>query len=144
MKYDDILTILLSSDAEQDWIHSVRDSRTVAFYTNDVDLRIEYGFQDADIHDAEFSDAWTHKFPDPQATSYFAHLIYRSTPIKEFILVYVDGGHALLPLPMPGTLDVPRLAYSVARIIDGGSSLDDAMAMAGLRAELGRAGIRDI
>ena len=136
MKYGEILTILLSSDPEEDWIHSVRDSRTVAFYTNDVDLRIEYGFQDADIHDPDFSDPWTQKFPDPQATSYYAHLIYRSTALKEFILVYVDGGHSLLPLPTPGTFDVPRSAYCVARIIDGGGSLNEAMETAGLRAEL--------
>lgn len=135
MKYSEIESILLLSDPEHDWIHSTRDARTVAFYSEDVDLRIEYGFQDSDVHDAKFSDTWTQKFDDPQATSYYVHLLYRSSVIKELILVYVDGGHALLPIPVPGTLAVPRISYCIALIIDGGSSLDEAMGDAGLRVE---------
>lgn len=135
MKYSEILAILLSSDAEEDWMHSIRDTKSVAFYVNDVDLRIEYGFQDSDVHDSDFSDTWTQKFTDPQATSYYVHLLYRATVIKEFLLVYVDGGNSLLPIPVPGTRDVQRPAYCVARIIDGGSSLDASMEEAGLRVE---------
>jgi hypothetical protein len=109
-----------------------RDAEIAIFRKNPY-LRIETRHIDEYIHNDDFREKWANDFPDPHATSYYYHLYFGSTRLKELILVSVDGGRALLPLPKSAAdLKVEPLRYRIASIFDRFDTCDDYMKMAGL------------
>lgn len=134
MTFDEISNIMASSGASN-WQTFTKGSgpSSTAFYKNDVLLRVEMSFSEENEHNSDFKEPWANKFPDSKALSYYANLYYGSTKIGYYILVSVDGGRALLPLPARANFIVKQESYLVASLFDDGKSLDDYMGRAGLR-----------
>ena len=57
---------------------------------------------------------------------------YRASWVMSFHLIAVDGHRAELPMPDPGTTNVPRLNYELAAAVDTQHSLDEYMQRSGL------------
>jgi hypothetical protein len=100
-----------------------------------VNLRFEIEFNKNGIQLDNFKEEWANKHPNPTTKSYWCNLYYNSTHIEQFILVSVDGGRALLPLPNGrDDLFVKPLYYKVAQIYDDSfGSLDKYMIRSGLK-----------
>lgn len=135
MKLEDIREILSSSDASH-WnteSPSRSGSKSVAVYRDDVRLRVEISYlQDGEEND-DFREEWANNFPNPKAQSYLANLYYGSSFLKLYIVVSVDGGRALLPLPdSAASLVVQRDRYLIASLFDSAGTLDQYMARANL------------
>lgn len=108
-------------------------AKMVSVYSKDVFLRVEISFLPEDIENDDFREPWANKFPNNKATSYRANLYYGSTFLKTYLLVSVDGGRALLPLPDPEALTIKGDQYLVAGLFDSTGSLNRYMDSAGIR-----------
>jgi len=129
---DEILEVIKESSPD-DWDVNFSRDAEIAIFKRDPALRIETRHNDEFVHKDDFREKWANKFPDPHATSYYFHVYYGSTRLKELILVSVDGGRALLPLPKsPVDLVVEPIRYKVALIFDQFGSCDEYMKRAGL------------
>ncbi len=128
----EILDVVKDSHPD-DWdVHFSQDTE-IAVFKNDPALRIEFKHTEESVHEEDFYENWANKFPDPHATSYYYYLYYGSTRLKEFILVSVDGGRALLPLPKSVLdLSVEPIRYKIAKIFDRFGSCNEYMKRAGL------------
>lgn len=67
----------------------------------------------------DFAEAWTKVFPDTNARSHFIDLMWCGRPVHRLMGVSVEGGRATLPLPRPGTLEVPKRAVTFFQLLDG-------------------------
>lgn len=106
---DEILKIVSDSSPDE-WDVSL--NAEIAVYKRNPSIRIETRHTDEFVHNGDFYEKWANKFSDPHAASYYYHLYLGATRLKEFILVSVDGGRALLPLPKYATdLSVEPLRY---------------------------------
>lgn len=136
--YADIQKAILRSDPQTDWKRSGDRSRTITSYKHDPNLRFEILLTDEGVHCENFQEPWATRYPDPLATSYYCKLYYSSTLLESFILVSVDGGRALLPLPdartpeSNGIYRVSPLRYKVAQIHDIHGTLDEYMKRSGM------------
>jgi len=129
----EILDVVKNSSSDNWEVHFSQDAE-IAVFKNDPALRIEFKHSEESVHNDDFYEKWANKFPDPHATSYYYYLYYGSTRLKEFILVSVDGGRALMPLPKSAIdLTVDPLRYKIAEIFDLFDSLDEYMKRAGLQ-----------
>ncbi|SRR6266545_6026443 len=120
---EEILNAVLSSDSKDDWEkQSSTGPKQTIYFKKNVNLRFEMDFDDAGIQNEDFTEKWANKHPDPKATGYWCDLYYASTHIERFILVSVDGGRAMLPMPInpANDLRVEDLDFKVAQIHDTG------------------------
>jgi hypothetical protein len=129
--------VVLESDARGDWHRHVDEWRTVTSYQRDANLRFEVSYDDEGTQNADFQEPWANRHPDPHATGYWCRLYYGATLIESFILVSVDGGRTLLPVPESGADrehpgPVGKLNYRVAQIHDALGTLDEYMRRSGL------------
>lgn len=134
---ENIEAAIVRSDAGRDWKRHVDGVRSITSYQRDVNLRFEVTYDDEGTQNADFREPWANRHPDPNATGYWCRLYYGSSLIETFILVSVDGGRAMLPLPTsgedrehPGA--VKSLNHKVAQIHDTLGSLDEYMRRSGL------------
>jgi hypothetical protein len=132
MNYHDILAKVIDSDGKSDWITATRGDRMVHFNIADVDLRVEYSLDASFTHEEAFVAPWANCFSETESSSYYVNLVYRSTMLQEFVLVFVDDADVGLPLPDAGTMQIAQLHYRVAQIVNRGGALDDYIARAGL------------
>jgi len=129
---DEILHVIQES-SPTDWDLSSNQDAEIAVFKKNPSLRIETKHTDEFIHNDDFREKWANGFPDPHATSYYYHVYFGATRLKEFILVSVDGGRALLPLPKSvKELSVEPIQYKIATIFDRFGTCDEYMEMAGL------------
>lgn len=129
---DEILQVIVDSESD-DWELSVTRDAKIAIFKKYPSLRIEARHTDKFVHNDDFREKWANKFPDPHATSYYYHLYFGATRLKEFVLVSVDGGRALLPLPKSAVeLSVEPIQYKIAKIFDQFGTCDEYMQRAGL------------
>lgn len=129
---DEILEVVKDSNPDE-WDVNFSQDAEIAVFKKNPSLRIETRHTDEFVHSDDFHEKWANKFPDPHATSYYYHLYLGATRLKEFILVSVDGGRALLPLPKYAMdLSVEPLRYKIALIFDQFGSCDQYMKRAGL------------
>jgi hypothetical protein len=132
LDFGDLLNIVKDSNPT-DWIVNINNDSEIAVFKSDPALRIETKFTNEFIHNNDFFEKWANKFPDPHATSQYYRLYYNSTRLEDFILVSVDGGRALLPLPMSQmNLCVKPIQYKVALLFDRFNSCEEYMKRAGL------------
>jgi hypothetical protein len=125
MKY--IARCLQTSDAAQDWDLNSVDRKTVAIYRDDVYLSIEVDYEDG-VQAEDFREPWANIFPDPRAVGYWVDFKYAGVliPSMRSILVSVDGGRAMLPIPRQAGIssaltEVMDQDYKVAQIFDANS-----------------------
>lgn len=127
---------ILESDAKENWRSQPQQSKSARIFKRDVNLRFEISHDDDGTQCEDFKEEWANHFPDPHATGLFCDLYYGASMIERFVLVSVDGGRALLPLPKSSVdLQVPLLTYKVAQIHDTLGSLDGYMFRSGLKVE---------
>ena len=129
---DQILDIVKDSSTD-DWDVNFSQDAEIAVFKRNPSLRIETRHTDEFIHNDDFREKWANKFLDPHATSHYYHVYYGATRLKEFILVSVDGGRALLPLSKHALdLSVEPVRYKIALIFDRFGTCDEYMKRAGL------------
>ena len=136
-KFDELTTNeileVVQNSSPDDWDVNFSQDAEIAVFKKNPSLRIETRHTDEFVHNDDFHEKWANKFPDPHATSYYYHVYLGATRLKEFILVSVDGGRALLPLPKYAMdLSVEPLRYKIALIFDQLGSCDEYMKRAGL------------
>lgn len=131
---ENIERVVMYSDPKADWGHQSIGGKIVVRYKGDVNLRFEINYHSNEgIQQEDFKEEWANRHPDPSATGYWCNLYYNQTLIERFILVSVDGGRALLPIPKKGKdfahLDqVLPLDYKIAEIHDTTGTLSQYMA----------------
>jgi hypothetical protein len=135
--YDKIIKLILGSDSKSDWNGVSSGEKSIMYFKPNVHIRFEMNYQDNGVHLSGFKEPWANKHPDPNATSYWCDLYFDSTLIERFILVSVDGGRAMLPLPISRTdLRVGLLRFKVAQIHDSIDTLSDYMRRSNLQLDL--------
>jgi len=132
MSYDEILDFIALSDAKHDWKWIETNWSEEAFLKEDPRLRITVRYDDAGIHNKDYTETWMNAFAKPEASSHWSDLSYDGALIDRFVLIPVDEGKAELPMPEPGTLEIDPLNFKVAQIFDQHNTLDAYMARAGL------------
>ena len=134
---DRIIDVILKSDPRSEWHSSTHGSRTVTSYTGDANLRFEIDYTRAGTQAEDFQEPWANRHPDPHATGHWCQLFYGASLIGQWVLVSVDGGRAMLPLPVLGVDrqhpgPVPILDYKIAAIHDSLGTLKEYMERSGL------------
>jgi hypothetical protein len=85
-------------------------------YWPDLSITMAHGM----ICEEDIRHPWTTEFPDPKASSLYIDFFYNSALVFRDLLVAVDGGQGILPLPNPGPTspyEVPRRRRDIARLI---------------------------
>ncbi|HCG7771197.1 TPA: hypothetical protein NJ450_004566 [Vibrio parahaemolyticus] len=119
---------ILSSESKQDWILQSIDSRSTSIYRGNVNLRIEVNFTEDGTQCADFREPWANVFLNSKAIGYWCDIYYGQTHIDRTILVSVDGGRVLLPLPLGQNSDGERVVvkpydYRIAELFDSQDTL---------------------
>lgn len=130
MDYQSVVNVFLQTSADQ-W-ERISTNGDYAFCKEDVNLRIVCNLDEEDIQQEDFQEPWANNFPNPSATGYYYNLYYGSTLLRRFILVSVDGGRALLPLPEIGTMEVSQAELKVAEIFDTTGALAEYLNRVGM------------
>ncbi len=131
--FHDVVETILNSDPETDWKVTFKQgnpSLHTAAYLPDLRIHVDTTYF---VHSNEFVEKWANKHPDPNAKSYYYHIYFGTTIVRELILVSVDGGRAELPLPIVGTNEVTALDYKVAQIFDSIHTVDEYIYRSGLK-----------
>jgi hypothetical protein len=115
--YPGVVELIEGSDAKREWKRTETQNQSMAIYLPDINLRIETFYDDRGKHSSNFQESWATKFPDSKATSNYYDIYYGSSLLDKMVLVSVDGGRALLPLPENrDNLQVNKLGYKIAQI----------------------------
>jgi hypothetical protein len=93
---------------------------------------------DEGIQNNNFREPWANRHPHAEATGYWCEMFYGATLIERFILVGVDGGRALVPIPKDGRVMghpdvIRRFDYQIAKVFDTLNTLDEYIRRSGLR-----------
>jgi hypothetical protein len=132
MTYNELIEFMLATDSSSDWQEMDREVIVERFLKEDPRLRIFSKQIDEGIHLEDFREQWANNHQDPGATSYFYNVLYDGNFIHRIILVQVDGGRALLPLPDLSSMNVKQLDLKIASIFDGKNTLDDYLKRSGI------------
>jgi hypothetical protein len=130
LRLAEILDIVMSTDAAQDWNH-VRPEAGQETIVLKTDVRISFKIDY--LKDDVYREEWATNHPDPTTHAISCFLCFESVPLIEFVLVQVDGRRATLPRPV--TWDsrvVSPVDYQVARIMEPRGRLDEYMERSGL------------
>ncbi|EOI7480601.1 hypothetical protein WFP10_20055 [Yersinia enterocolitica] len=125
---------ITNSDSAQGWDVSSVQSKTIAVYRNDVNLRIEVDWSEEGAQCEDFREPWANCHPDSRASGHWVDIYYGVSHIISMrsILVSVDGARATLPIPrqkgVSGQVtEVLPLDYKYAQIFDSLGTLDEYM-----------------
>ena len=136
MTIEQLLQHVELSSAQSDWKAFSTGVTAEAALREDPRLRVTVRYDERGVHQEDFQEPWANKFPDPKAVSYWAELTYDRALIDRRVLVSVDGGRAMLPMPESRVdLRVSKIHYRMAELLDGLSTLPDYFARAGLRVD---------
>jgi|SRR6266568_6658347 len=140
---ENIERVILESNPVDDWNHHSDAKRSIASYKRDLNLRFEIEYTDEGVQRENFKEPWANRHPDPSATGYWCNMYYGATLVKRYILVSVDGGRVMLPIPKKGAKNVrPNqvlpFEYKVAQIHDTLRALDEYMKRSGLSIYAGK------
>ena len=117
MNFDDLFSAIIESNPEEVWHRLEHKGAQRAVFKNDLNLRIESHHTD-DLLVDPFEEDWATQHPDPHAASYAFNIYYGATLVTFVVLVSVDGGRALLPLPEFHTKTPKLFDFAVAAIIN--------------------------
>ncbi len=94
-----------ASDPRQDWELLSIGSSSIAINKKDVNLRLEINYLEEGQQCRDFKEEWANRHPDRHATGYWCDTYYSSTHVSRNILVSIDGGRAMLPIPRQMGID---------------------------------------
>jgi hypothetical protein len=138
MSAAEILEFIKTTNPKSDWKRIPTNWAVETYLIEDPRLRFRYRFDEEGIHDRQFQEPWASRHPDPNATSYWCYLYYDSALIDRYVLVSVDGGRALIPLPRQhiGNEIYPSgitdLEFQIGKIHDYLETFDEYMERCGL------------
>lgn len=120
-------------DPQEEWGKVSTEISSIAINKRDVNLRLVMNYLDEGKQCDNFQEEWANRHPDHHATGYWCDIYYGATHVARNILVSVDGGRAMLPLPRQRGIDgkiteVLPFDYRIAQIFDSLGSLDEYMA----------------
>jgi hypothetical protein len=106
-------------------------------YRRDLAITMAYGM----VCREEVHADWTRVFPDQRSSMRYLDFFYNSALVFRDVLISVDGGQCVLPIPNPGPTspyEVPRRKRDLARLVHQITNpmrdFDDYFAHANLRA----------
>lgn len=118
-------------DDRAPWKLEIESHDGSAVLREDVRVMLVWGMG----HDS-FQEEWATRFPDENAFRSYVDLFFCGAPVLRTAIVYVDGARYLLPMPHPGTLEVPeqrvRFTKAVCDVAIPASDFGEAMRRAGL------------
>lgn len=88
------------------------------FYEPDPHLRFRIEFEGVGVLTHDFDEPWVRNFPNQNASAYWCQLTYAGQLLEKTLLVSVDGGRALIPVPDLSTGSISPFDYQVAMIFD--------------------------
>jgi len=113
MTLDQILEIVLENFHPEAWL--VNDERGILTLKKDLDIRLR---ENRSVR-RPFTEPWTQRYPDKTAYLSEYQLWYRSSLVKTYPMVWVDGWRAGLPLPKSVTdLSVTREQAAISSIVN--------------------------
>lgn len=117
---------IIARSAPADWnvlegplFHAAPDPASHAFvmaYRRDLTITLAYGMPSK----AEVHRDFAARFPNPEASMKYLDFFYNSALVFREVLMTVDGGQGILPVPNPGPTapyEAPRRKCAVARLI---------------------------
>ena len=120
MNYDEAMEILFTS-SRSDW--AIDDTLGTFTFKGDLLLNIKRVEED---ERRDFSEVWTKRFADKSAYKAHYDVLYGTSLLVRKMLVSVDGGRAILPLPKSATnLVVTEADLNFARIINEPSAVNE-------------------
>ena len=110
----------------------------VYVYGDNADISLALGA----VVNPSFEEPWALRFPDRHARSVVAALRYRGSIVYQWVLVEVDGGRSLVPMPtltMEGAAEICEADLTPVRLFF--KLHDDGLGVPTLEACLHRAGV---
>ena len=137
MGIDELLLFVQSSNAATDWKTIDTEFVSEAALKEDPRLRATIHYDERGVHTEDFQEPWANNgFADPKARSYWVEVTYDRALIDRRVLVSLDGGRAMLPMPKSrADLTFSKLSYRLAQLFDSLSTLDEYAKRAGLTNE---------
>ena len=134
MGIDELLFFVQASNAATDWKTINTEVVSEAALNEDPRLRVTIRYDERGVHTEDFQEPWANNFfADPKAKGYWVEVTYDRALIYRHVLVSVDGGRAMLPMPKSrADLTVSKLTYRLAQLFDSLSTLDKYANRAGL------------
>ncbi len=134
---DNIRHHILSAHSKNEWYTQSIGLRTTAIYANNVNLRVEVNYTEDGTQCNDFKEDWANVFIHPQATGYWCDIYFGQSHIDRTILVSVDEGRGLLPLPRKQNAEgklrvVEPYEYRMAELFDTQETLYRYFTQAGL------------
>ena len=111
---------ILSSSSKEEWLNL--EEHELFVYRDDVHLRIQK--RSIEYREKFEGEEWAVSHPCPDAYRVYYDVYYGASLIMTKILVDVDGGRAILPMPRIRTTEIPIEDYRFAKIVSG-DSLDE-------------------
>jgi hypothetical protein len=134
MGIDELLSFVQSSNAATDWKTINTEAVSEAALKEDPRLRATIHYDERGVQTEDFQEPWANGFADPKAKGYWVEVTYDRALIDRRVLVSVDGGRAMLPMPKSrADLTVSKLSYRLAQLFDSLSKLDEYASRAGLK-----------
>jgi hypothetical protein len=128
----EVQSMVKECKAQNRWIE-VQEHYALMTYKPNMSIAMAKGLPFRDT----FVEPWTECFSNKRAWSLYVDLLWNGMPVHREIGVVVDGGLCTLPLPLPGTTDVPQgrfdLFVLIHELIGGGSNYHDYCRRAGLK-----------
>jgi len=119
MTHQDLITVVTSSESDN-WLK--HEDRGVFTFKLNLDIAIREKHSQ-DLKRKPFKESWAMKFPDPVAFTVIYELWYRSSFVKEYYFVSVDGHRAMLPYPdtsrFSNHLRITREQFAIATAVNG-------------------------
>lgn len=134
--FDYVEQSILLSNPREDWERVSTNISSIAVNKRDVNLRLEINFLE-EKQCEDFKEHWANRHPDAHATGYWCDIYYSSTHVSRNILVSIDGGRAMLPIPRQKGIDgklteILPYDYRIAQIFDSIGTLDEYIIRSGL------------
>ncbi|MBM3423259.1 MAG: hypothetical protein FJY09_08480 [Chlorobi bacterium] len=133
MSLDEMLIFIETSDSIKDWKGVTTAYASESVLIEDPRLRITIHHDETGTQCKDFKAYWANMFPNPHADGYWVDITYDRGLIDRVVLVSVDGGRAMLPVPKTTSeLVVSKRDYVIACMFNDCSILDQYMQMSGI------------
>lgn len=133
---------IMESNPKMDWSSIMVGTKNINTYNKNANLRIEIDYSDKGVHAKDFIEPWANCFLHKNAISYWCRVYYSQTIIYQTVVVSVDGGLSLLPIPTKfdsegKLLLVDVLNYKIAELFDNNEQTYSYFIRSGLRIDSG-------